>query len=153
MKEILGWRTENSKTYDLGGRNRAVEVSIGAIHYKNNYADKTEPWEDIDLTIRDGKLTTAPYELAIDGKRITVRDKKTGDISTIEPISVKPTGLKFEIVPGNTRICFRHILPSIKIPFEAQFRVTGKIPLITRAFDDKGKLKGLRWKTKNLRSY
>jgi len=138
--EIVSLRTENSKTYDLDNGGYRVEISSGIIHYKNNYTDSLEQWKDIDLTIRDNRLTTVPYELTIEGNRVTFRDKKTGEVSTLELLSVKPAGLKFEIIPFNEGISFQHTLPVDRVPFEAKFRVIGKGNLTTKAFDDAGEL-------------
>ena len=135
--ELVGLRQENSKTYDLGGRQRQLLASIGAIHYKDNYADQREGWKDIDLTWVGNKITKAPYELTLDGKKITIKDKKSGDISSIELLSSNSAG--FEIIPENTRVSFRHTISSV--PFEAKFKIAGKIPFLrTRAFDDEGEL-------------
>ena len=139
MQEIVSLRTETSKTFDLGGGKRRCVIS-GAIHYKDNYADKSELWKDIDLTWENNRITKAPYELTLDGGKLSFKDKKTGEVSRLELISVKPSGLKFEIIPHLTGVSFQHILPSDKIPFEAQFKVTGNAPLRTRAFDDEGEL-------------
>jgi len=138
--ELLNLRQENNKTYDLGNGQKQLVASIGAIHYKNDYASLTEPWKDIDLTWVDNKITKAPYELTRDGQKITIRNKKDGEVSTIELISVFPPGMAFEIVPELTRVSFRHVLPTDKIPFEAKFKVTGKGIIRTRAFDDLGEL-------------
>ena len=140
ISEIIGLRTENTKTYELGNGSRQLVASIGAVHYKNNYADKSEVWKDIDLTWEGNRITKAPYELTLDGQKITVKDKRTGEVSTIELLSVFPASMKFEIVPEHTRVSFRHILPSDKIPFEASFRITGKGLITTKAFDDEGEL-------------
>lgn len=150
MNELIRLRTENSKTFDLGNGKRRAVISGGLVHYKDNYADPSEQWKDIDLTIRGGNLTTVPYELAIRGKKLTFRDKKTDEVSTLELLSVFPPGLPFEVKPFNEGVSFQHTLPTDKIPFEAQFKVTGA-PLIsevmvttpyfiTRAFDDEGEL-------------
>lgn len=139
MNELIHLRNEVSKTYDLGGGKRRCVIS-GAIHYKDNYADPSEQWKDINPTIVDNKVTTAPYELTIDGKKLTFKDKKTGEVSTLELLSVFPPGIPFEIKPFNGGVSFQHTLPSDKIPFQAQFRVTGNARLRTRAFDDKGEL-------------
>ncbi len=144
-QELIEKRTESSKTSFLGyredGRARySLDSSIGAIHYKDDYDNPNEQWKDIDLTWEGNKITKAPYELTREGDKITVRDKKTGNVSTIELLDVKPGGLKKEIVPENTRVSFRHTLPSDNIPFESKFRITGNIPLIARAFDDEGEI-------------
>lgn len=138
MKELITLRTESSKTYDLGNGKRRAVISGRLVHYKDNYSNKVESWKDIDLTIVDGRVITAPYELTIEDKKLTFKDKRTGEVSTLELLSAKPTGLKFEIIPFNNGVSFRHILPSDKVPFEAQFKVTGNFR--TRAFDDAGEL-------------
>jgi len=97
-------------------------------------------WVDINPCWDGNRVVGAPYNLIKDGDKITVTDKTTGNVSVIEILSVSPSGIKSEIVLENTRIHFRHTLPSDKIPFEAQFKVTGEIPLSTRAFDDEGEL-------------
>ena len=66
MIEMVEKRTRNSKTYSLGGNRYSCDVSIGAIHYKDNPRDKTEEWKDIDTTISsDGKVRKAPYDLDV----------------------------------------------------------------------------------------
>lgn len=139
-KELIERRTANSKTFALSDGKRRLVVSIGDIHYKDNYADTNEQWKDIDLTWEGNRITKAPYELTRDGNKLTIRDKKSGEISTIELVEAKPVGLKWEIIPDLTRVNFRHILPPNKIPFEAKFKVTGKMPFTTRASDDEGEL-------------
>ncbi len=139
MKDILNLRQENSKTYNLGGNKRQLVVSIGAIHYKDDYANEKEQWKDIDPTWEGNKITKAPYELTRDNNKFTFKDKRTGEISTIERVSVFPPGIGLEIIPELSAVRFRHTLPSVNIPFEAQFKVTGKAPA-TKAFDDEGEL-------------
>ena len=140
MREILSLRQENSKTFDIGGGKRQWQGSIGAIHYKDNYADKSEQWKDIDLTWEGNRITKAPYELIRDGKKLTIKDKKTGEVSTIELLVVKPAGLSFEVIPEFSAVRFRHTLTSDKIPFEAQFRIAGKIPFLPRCSDGDGEI-------------
>ena len=139
MIELLNLRQENSKTYDLGGNKRQLVASIGAIHFKDDYASD-EQWKDIDLTWVGNKITKAPYELTLDGTKLTLKNKKSSEVTTIELWEVKPPGMKWEIIPENTRVSFRHILPSDKIPFEAKFKLTGKGLITTKAFDDEGEL-------------
>ena len=143
-QEIPSKRTESGKTYALNGdakqKKKVFVAQVGVRHYKDDYNSKDEQWKDIDLTWEKNRITKAPYELTLDGQKITVKCKKTGEVSTIELLEVKPSGLKWEIVPQNTSINFRHILPTGEMSFEAKFRVEGKIPLKTRAFDDEGEL-------------
>ncbi|MBA7566414.1 hypothetical protein ES708_08105 [subsurface metagenome] len=139
-KELIERRTANSKTFDLGKGRRQLVAHIGDVHYKDNYADLSERWKDIDLTWEGNRITKAPYELVHTGKKLTLKDKKTGEVSTIELLESKPAGLKWEIIPEFTRVRFRHNVPSDKIPFEAKFKVTGRMPFGTRASDDEGEL-------------
>lgn len=139
-QEIISLRTENSKTYKLANGGRRLVASMGAIHYKDNYADPNEPWKDIDLTWDGKRITKAPYELTVDGNKATFRDKKTGDVSTIELVDTSPSGLKWEIIPNNTGFNFRHTLPSDKIPFEARFKVSGKARIAGKSFDEQGEI-------------
>ena len=138
MIELLEKRQENSKTFRLDNGQRQLVVSIGAVHYKDNYADANEQWKDIDLTWEGNKITKAPYELTLDDKKLTLRNKKTGEVSTIELLSATPN-LPFEILPEFSAVKFRHAISSDKVPFEAKFKVTGK-GFRTRAFDDEGEL-------------
>jgi hypothetical protein len=136
MKEIISKRTENSKTYNLGKDKFALDISLGVIHYKDDYSSGTEKWKDIDLTWEDNKITKAPYILEKIGNKIIVTDKKTGEISTIELLETSHSEVEYEIIPENTKISFRHTLSSLDKPFEAKFKVIGNIPLQTHAFDD-----------------
>ncbi len=167
QKELIEKRTANSKTFDLGNGRRQLVTHIGAIHYKDNYADESEQWKDIDLTWEDNRITKAPYDLIHEGNKIIVRDKKTDDISTIELLDIggesipikaweRSKGLArvsgittlenvaldtdLEIVAEPTRVRFAYILKSDKAPTDAQFRVTGKIPLQVSAQDEEGEL-------------
>ncbi len=141
MQELPEKRQENSKRFRVDSKTRQLVVSIGAVHYKDDYADQRESWKDIDLTWEGNKITKAPYELTLDGKKITIKDKKSGEVSTIELLDSKPVGLKWEIVPEHTRVSFRHTLSPDKVPFEARFKIVGNIPFLrTRALDDEGEL-------------
>ena len=165
MTEIISLRTENSKTYDLGKGKRQAVISIGAIHYKDNYADASEQWKDINLNWEGNRIVKTPYELTLEGNKITVRDKKSGEVSTIELLEIggipipaqawgKSKGLAkafatdLEIVAGNTRVSFARILKSDKAPVEATYRVTGNIPLRVGARDEEGELP-VEWAVKD----
>jgi hypothetical protein len=82
--EVTEKRTENSKTYYLGNNKYRAEISIGAVHYKDDYKDADEQFKDIDLTWVNGKITKAPYTLERIGNKIIVLDKKTGQTGTID---------------------------------------------------------------------
>ena len=140
MAEILELRQENSKTFSVE-KGRQLVISMGAVHYKDNYASD-EPWKDIDLTWEGNRITKAPYELTLEGNKITIKDKKTGEVSTIELQSIggipipaqawerskglaKAFDTDLEIVAENSAVKFARILKSDKAPTEAKFKVTG----------------------------
>jgi len=159
QKELIERRTANTKTFDLGNKRQLV-THIGDVHYKDNYADKNEQWKDIDLTWEGNRITRAPYELTHEGSKLTLRDKKTGNITTIEldriggkripdvawegsrglaKISNVALDTDLEIIAEFSAIRFRRVLKSDKAPLEARFRVTGDTSLITiRASDEYG---------------
>ncbi|GAI54561.1 unnamed protein product, partial [marine sediment metagenome] len=62
--------------------------TVGDVHYKDNYADPSEQWKDIDLTWEGNRITKAPYELTHEGNKLTLKDKQTGNITTIELDSI-----------------------------------------------------------------
>ncbi|MFA5396244.1 MAG: LamG domain-containing protein [Methanogenium sp.] len=134
--ELTSLRTENSKTFRVANNKNRLETSMGAIHYKDDYKNSNEEWKDIDLTWKNNKITKAPYELTRNGNKATIRDKKTGEISSIELLESNSS--EFEIIPETNKISFRHSISSSDLPFEAKFKVTGKIPFATRAFDEEG---------------
>ncbi|KKK59183.1 hypothetical protein LCGC14_3036950, partial [marine sediment metagenome] len=152
--EITSLRTENIKTYDLGNGLRRLRVSMGAVHYKNDYTDSYEGWKDIDLTWEGNKITKAPYELTRNGYVLTIRNKKTGEISTIELLGVggiKPTktldtttlsdialDTDLEVVAENGAVKFTRVLKSNQAPTEAKFRITGNFKV--NASDENGEL-------------
>ena len=158
MPEILSLRQENSKTFKLADGSEQLVISLGAIHYKDNYADPDEQWKDIDLNWEGNRITKAPYELTLEGNKVTIRDKKTGEVSTIELLDIggvpipaqawehskglaKAFDTDLEIVAENTRVRFTRILKSDKAPKDAQFKVTGKIPFRVRASDKESELR------------
>jgi len=59
--EIISRRTRNSKVYQIGFNRFRVESYIGSIHYKENPDDINKQWKDIDTTIYNLKVTSAPY--------------------------------------------------------------------------------------------
>ena len=162
-EEIVSLRTENSKTHYLGDSKRQLVVSIGAIHYKDDYSNRYEQWKDIDLTWEGNRITRAPYELVHEGNRLILRNKRTGATTTIELDSVggrsipdvtwgrsrglarasRVVGLDtdLEIVVTNSTVSFRRILGSDLAPRKAKFRVTGDTSLIVvQASDEDGEL-------------
>ena len=143
--EIIERRTENSKTTYLGGNKFALDVSMGAIHYKDNYTSATEQWKDIDLTAINGVVTKAPYILVVDGAKVTMTDKKTGSVTVLELTDtgskklVKPVlsvtkgkaekknidaDTDLEIIWENTRVKVTRVLKSDKAPKNAKFNLS-----------------------------
>lgn len=164
--ELVTLRQENSKTFRLDNGNRQLVISIGAVHYKDNYNNPGEQWKDIDLTWEDNKITKAPYELTLEGNKVTIRNKKSGEISTIELLDIggrvvppipdiaweKPQGLArapgtivlqdiakdtdLEVVAESGAVRFVRVLKSDKAPKDAKFKVTGNFGV--RASDEDG---------------
>jgi hypothetical protein len=147
-QEIVEMRTENSKTTYLGkigSRDKfSVEISSGAIHYKDNYYSN-ELWKDIDLTIVNGRVDKAPYILVVDGAKVTMTDKRTGSVTVLEltdtgsnklakPILSTSIGkaekenididTDLEITWENTRVRVTRVLKSDKAPKEAKFNIS-----------------------------
>jgi len=95
MQEIVSLRTERNKVYDLGKGKRRISASLGPVHYKDDYSNLAEDWKDIDLTLVDGKITKAPFELTVGKDSIIIKDKRTGD--TTELIIVEAAGKDFRL--------------------------------------------------------
>lgn len=147
MEEVLSKRTEISKTYSLGKGQYRLDIG-GVQHYKDDYSNPKEQWKDIDLTIVDGRITHAPYELTIDydHKTIIMRDKRTGSITTISLLSVggspigsigapiieknvitwksAAVGTDIAIEAGPTSVKFKRVLSSGSAPLEAKFSIS-----------------------------
>jgi len=144
--EIVNLRTEDSKTYDLGNGYRQLVLNSAPIHYKDDYTNPYEQWKDIDLTIKDGDLLTAPYYLFIDGLTITVRDKRTDAlvILTLSKVGISTADISktpyifkdnsafikdfaldtdLEIVATNEGVKFTRILKTDKAPLSAEFQI------------------------------
>lgn len=166
--EILEKRTENSKTYLKGNGEYTAVISSGSVHYKDDYSNSGESWKDIDLTMVNGKITKAPYELTVDGYSVVMRDKKTGSVTNLTLLSVgtdktkvlsKPTKVDFgnkiklgkvdpkidvEIEATNIAVRFKRIIASADADHSANFEVkqigTG-IKISSEARDTKGNVK------------
>lgn len=149
--ELTRLRQSNSKTFKLDEGKRQLVVSIGSVHYKDNYNDETEPWKDIDLSWEGNRITKAPFELTLEGNKATIKDKKTGEISTIELLevggqTVQPLPWQFEkglaksgdfeikVEYGHVR--FVRILRTPADPVEAKFKVTGNFRVHAKDMDD-----------------
>jgi hypothetical protein len=147
-EEVIEKRTENSKTTYLGKVGTqdkfSVEISGGAIHYKDNYSSN-EQWKDIDLTPVNGRVDKAPYILVIDGAKVTMTDKKTGSVTVLELTDVgskklsKPslssvkgkaekkdidTDTDLEITWTNSQVKMTRVLKSSKASTSAKFNVS-----------------------------
>lgn len=148
--EVISKRSENSKTYYLGKNEKgldrfSLEISMGVVHYKDNYNNEYEEWKNIDLTPVNGVVSKAPYILTISGKTVTVYDKKTGsvvslDLAQIDGKTVSSPILEFskgkataqniatdtdlEITWNENSISFSRILKSSKAPMQATFGIS-----------------------------
>lgn len=157
--EIISLRTETGKTYDMGNGKYRAELYSGIIHYKDDYNSSLEQWKDIDLTMVNGKVTKAPYELTINGLDILIKNKKTGakvslkltDIGTSKvttptlsifgnkaTASNIVTDTDLEISWGLSSISYTRILKSVNAPVAAKFNIsqTGLGLLVTAKAND-----------------
>ena len=167
-EEIIEKRTENSKTYFNGNGQFTAAISSGPIHYKDDYSNRAETWKDIDLTMVNGKITKAPYELTVDGFSVIMRDKKTGSVTNLTLLSVGTDSkvklpkaskvdlnnkvklgkvdskIDVEIEATNTGVRFKRIIASVDADHSANFEVkqTGiGIKISSEARDTKGNVK------------
>lgn len=146
-EEITPLRQENSKTYLMPNGNIGLDVYMGTIHYKDNYADNNEQWKDIDTTIVNGRVDKAPYILVIDyaNYSITVTSKRDGSVTILQldtlglankPIKVLPAvannratfgGVAFDtdfvIEASNERVKFKRVLLSSSASTLAKFNI------------------------------
>ena len=160
-EELIGDRTAVSKTVYLGNGEYQTLIFNGVVHYKDNYGSSIEEWKDIDLTMVDGKVTKAPYELTVNGLDVTIRDKKTGSVVYLKltdvgtsKISVPTlsigkgiatakdiaTDTDLEIAWSNARISYTRILKSVNAPTDAKYSITQTgtgLELSTKAVDSK----------------
>ena len=151
--ELISKRTENAKTYDLGNGRFASNISLGAIHYKDNYSDPKELWKPIDLTIVKGRMDKAPYILEVKDNKTTITCKKTGRQSVVEMQSIgtvdvsKDTLLDQKSVAVDTdyklvlhpdKVKFQRTLLSDKAPLDAKFKISGDLPIKYEAYDADG---------------
>jgi hypothetical protein len=120
--EVIGMRTESSKTYDNHDGTKGITSFIGVVHYKDDYTDESEQWKDIDTTIVNGRVDKAPYVMSINYTSgiVTIRDKKTNAITTIglKDIEGKTVSLDKPVEKDNT-ICFNDVAKDTDIVVEA----------------------------------
>ena len=139
MEEIIERRREGSKTFALANGRKRLEAFPGPVHYKDNYDNPKEPWKDIDLTWEDNKILKAPYVLVHDGNLITVTNKKTGEVHSLELIEkskliwertrsrarARIEGEVIEVIPGRSFIRFRRSIKSPEHSLESQWKIEG----------------------------
>ena len=140
--EVIEDRSEFSKTYYQGGNRYTLVTGGDTQHWRENWYDETEPWKEVDLTwehLPGGvrQITKAPYILVQDGNLVTFTDRRTGEVSTIERISVTPN-VPYEIIPFVDGFSYQCRVANLNVPFEARYRVTGNPRLVSRAYDDAG---------------
>jgi len=141
MQEIIEHRRVNGKCFDLGGGKQRLEISTGPIHYKENYDDPAEMWKDIDLRWRGNVIDRAPYILVHNGKSISVTNRRTGEVRTLEieqPGQLDwnrsrscarakiPDGM-LEVIAGRGAVKFRRTIKVPERPLESTFKVEGDI--------------------------
>ena len=141
-KEVVSLRTEYSKTYHISGDHYQIVSGGGIVHWKNNYDNPDEPWQDPELVWHNGWLTQAPYILVDKGGWYSFTDRKTGEITTIEPLTVSTSkgGAIFKVVPFVDGVSFQYTINADQLPFEAKYKVEGDAVITSRAWDDAGEL-------------
>jgi hypothetical protein len=156
MAEITSLRTENSKDYSLGGGKFQRVITGQPQHYKDDYKDTKEAWKNIDLTIVNGRVDKAPYIMVIDGNKVSVTDKKTGQQSVVELLKIGDTTVSktdlstdsksseiikdvdYDLVFNETKIKFQRTIKTAEALKEATFKITGDIPVVYSAVDADG---------------
>lgn len=58
--EIVERRTEESKTYHLGGKSFRL-ITRSVCHWKYDYSDPDEQWKDVDLSTFDEVYVLVDY--------------------------------------------------------------------------------------------
>ena len=162
--KIAELATETSDVTWLGGNKYALNAYAGSVNYKDNYDDPNELWKPIDTTIVDGQITKAPYTAVFDydNKVVTVTDKKTGAVTTMQLDSLGgdsmvgigsavedgnsvtwanvATDTDVKVVANNNQIRFERILKSVNAPTDATFDITqtgdSSIKLTSQAQDE-----------------
>jgi len=146
--KIAELATETSDVTWLGGNRYALDSAAGPINYKDSYDDPSELWKPIDTTIVNGQITRAPYTAVFDydNKVVTVTDKRTGAVTTIQLDSLGgnsmagvgtdvengntvtwanvATDTDVKVVANNNQIRFERILKSANAPTDATFDIT-----------------------------
>lgn len=165
-EEIIAERTENIKKLYLGIDSYALDIAVGAVHYRDDYSDEKEQWKDIDLTFEDSRITRAPYILTVDqdNRSLTVYDKKTEKTSSLrlcgigneDAGNIEKTapaisegkiqwdnmvdGLDVAVTARNTSVSFDWIIKDENAPHEVEFEIEdGGIPVIYQGRDADGK--------------
>lgn len=155
LTEDVSLRKANAKIYPLGKGKYHAAISLGEIHYKDNYSNNQEQWKDIDLTWSGNRIDKAPYILERDRNKFSVTDKRTGLQSVIELAQIGTKEIKsadvtdkkvtdlapnvdFEIIPQNHQIRFQRTLKNAAAAKYAKFKITGDIPIKYQAYDADG---------------
>lgn len=94
-EEMVGWRSRTSKLYDLGSGQYATDISMGAVHYRDEFRD----WQEID---NEWFAAAAPWdwEMLEDGYHThVVEDFTAGQIllfeSQGESVAFQPMALQW----------------------------------------------------------
>jgi len=139
MEEIIEKRRECSKVFDRGKGIQRIEAYTGPMHYKDHYDDPEEQWKDIDLTWQANKITKAPYILVHDDKVITITNKKTGEVHSLELLDnsklrwertrglarARLEGETVEVIAGRAFVRFRRRIKNADHPLISKFRLEG----------------------------
>lgn len=104
MIELTNERTQNSKTFDLSGGQRRLEIGGDNVHYRDNAGD----WQDVDLSMPE-----IPFSVGFDeyysknGVRVEVSTaqgafriypKRNDDASYVEIATINPTAITTQVI-------------------------------------------------------
>lgn len=171
LGEVVAKRTQDSKTFYIGDGKYQVEISSVPVHYKDNYADNSEQWKDIDTTWRNGRIDAAPYTAWIDGLTLHYTDKQSGESGTIalEKIgtSLVDAQAQFDyqgrkalikdfaedldlcVEAHPSGIKYSRIAKADKAITEAQFDIKGNLNITSQGYDADGNVLQLAASTKD----
>jgi len=133
LEEELNKRTISSKTYNLGNKKHRFRKTIGPVHYKEGGIESKNPWQEIDLTIRDEGdyfvIDKAPYDLKIfkDKIKYSYESKQKGrvdvELKSINDVDIKDLTLNIKpefIQDKENRIIWKNAVDDIDFFIDAR---------------------------------
>lgn len=115
--ELLHYRTENSKTYQIDDSNFQLLATIDPLHYK----DELGQWQDIDLNIKNNAVVKAGYNAHLlennFGYKIKHNDDKLGFVVTLATIGGVTPKYFAPQIEANKAI-WNNIVPGVDLSIE-----------------------------------